>query len=113
MNAFLQLLAAALVSVSLSLLLLRILSAPLTRVLERVCQDADAAAFWRSYTWAMLTMSPLLVSLAVQMLWSASDPLDAFRAVLMASLGGLLLGLHVLGKRLVQFIGAPAGRGTP
>jgi hypothetical protein len=44
------------------------------------------------------------------MLWPTSDPLDAFRAVLMATLGGLLLGLHVLGKRLVQFIGAPGGR---
>ena len=47
MSTLIALLAAALVSVSLSLLLLRILSDPLTRVLERVCQDADAAAFWR------------------------------------------------------------------
>lgn len=113
MNAVLQLLATAVLSVALSLLLLRILSGPLTRVLERVCQDDAAVAFWRSYTGLMLTLAPLLLALAVQMLWRASDPLDLFRAVLLASLGGLLAGLHILGQRLAQFIGAAAARSTP
>lgn len=110
MNAIIALLAAALVSVSLSLVVLRILSDPLAKVLDRVCQDACAAAFWLSYTRLMLTIAPLLVALAAQMFSRFDDPLDAFRLILMASLGGLLFGLHMVGTRLVQFIRMPSSR---
>lgn len=110
MNALIPLLAAALVSVTLSLVVLSILSGPLAKVLDRTCQDACAAAFWLSYTRLMLTIAPLLVALAAQMFARFDDPLDAFRLVLMATLGGLLFGLHMVGTRLVQFIRMPQGR---
>ena len=107
MNPLIQLLMATVISVSLSLAVLGLLSRPLARVLARICPDEPAAAFWLSYTQVMLTISPLLVTLAVDWFAGTEQPLTAVRLTLMAALVGLLVGLHAVGRRLGQFVRLP------
>lgn len=104
MTPLLQLLMATLISVCLSLAVLRILSGPLARVLARVCPDEPAAAFWLSYTQVMLTIAPLLVTLVVGLFAGSDQPLTALRLTVMAALLGLLVGLHAVGRWLGQFV---------
>lgn len=107
MNPLVQLLVASLISVFSSLAALRLLSQPLARVLARICPDHDAAAFWLSYTQVMLTIAPLLATLAVDGFATAEHPLAAIRLTLMAALVGLLVGLFAVGRRLGQFVRVP------
>jgi len=110
MNASLHLLVAALVSVSMSLAVLRLLSRPLARVLTRICPDEAAAAFWLSYTQVMLTIAPLLAALAIDGYAHTDQPLVAIRLTVMAALVGLLVGLYAVGRRLGQFVRLPDAR---
>lgn len=107
MSPLVQLLLASLVSVSLSLGVLRLLSPPLMRVLSRICPDEAAAAFWLSYTQVMLTIAPLLATLAADGFVGTDHPLAAIRLTLMAALVGLLIGLYAVGRRLGQFVRLP------
>lgn len=107
MSALVQLLVASLISVSLSLVVLRQLSRPLVHVLARICPDKAAAAFWLSYTQVMLTIAPLLATLVVDGFASAGQPLTSIRLTLMAALIGLLVGLYAVGRRLGQFVKLP------
>jgi len=107
MNAYLLLFVEALTSVAISLAVLYVLSRPLLNILTRICPDEQAAAFWSSYTKLMLMIAPLLLVLAVDLFSHFSDPLDSLRLALLATLGGLLLGLHAIGKRLGQFVRTP------
>ncbi len=110
MNAFLQLLVAALISVSMSLAVLRLLSRPLARMLARICPDEAAATFWLSYTQVMLTIAPLLATLVVDGFAGTDQPLAALRLTVMATLVGLLVGLYAVGHRLGQFVRLPDAR---
>jgi len=102
-----HLLVAAIVSLSLSLAVLWLLSPPLRRVLTVLCPDEAASAFWVSYTQIMLTLAPLLATLAVQG-WVGTDfGLRAIRWTLMAAMLGLLVGLHVVGRRLGRHVRTP------
>lgn len=107
MNAYLQLFVASLVSIGISLVVLRVLSVPLINVLSRICPDEQAAIFWLSYTRVMLVIAPLLLVLMVDLLAPAGRPLDGLRLALMAALGGLLIGLHSVGRRLGRFVQTP------
>ena len=111
MNAYLLLFVESLTSVAISLAVLYVLSRPLLNILARICPDEQAAAFWLSYTKLMLMLAPLLLVLAVDLFSHFSDPLDSLRLALLAALGGLLLGLHAIGKRLGQFVRAPQNPG--
>lgn len=108
MNAYVQLFSATFISIAVSFAVLRVLSGPLMNVLARICPDEQAAAFWLSYTKVMLMIAPLLLVLAVDLFAHFSDPLGNLRLALMAALGGLLIGLRSIGKRLGQFVKAPA-----
>ncbi|MBI3149152.1 MAG: hypothetical protein HYZ17_11640 [Betaproteobacteria bacterium] len=112
MNAYFLLFAESLISVVVSLAVLYVLSGPLVNVLVRICPDEQAAVFWLCYTRVMLTIAPLLLVLAVDMFTHFSDPLDSLRLALMAVLGGLLIGLLSIGKRLGQFVTAPRQPGS-
>lgn len=107
MNTYSLLFAQFLISALLSLAVLLVLSRPLISVLCRVCPDDQAAAFWLSYTKVMLMIAPLLFVLVSGLFTHLSDPLDNIRFTLIATLGGLLIALRVIGKRLGQFIVAP------
>lgn len=107
MSAYFLLFAECLVSVAMSLAVLYVLSGPLVNVLRRICPDEPAAVFWLSYTKVMLMIAPLLLVLTVDMFAHFSDPMDSLRLALMAALGGLLLGLHSIGKRLGRFVATP------
>ncbi len=114
MNHILPLLLECLLSIGLSLLILRILNRPLVGLLERLCPDAAAAAFWCSYTQLMLTLAPLLGVLLLDLLIVSGDLGAKLRYGLIASLGGLLFGLWVIGQRLSRFIeAADAARSAP
>ncbi len=110
MNALTQLLLAALISVSMSLAVLRLLSRPLARVLAHTCPDEAAAGFWLSYTQVMLTIAPLLATLVVDGFAGVDQPLAAIRLTVMAALVGLLVGLYAVGRRLGQFVRLPDAR---
>lgn len=107
MSALVQLLVASLISVSLSLVVLRLLSRPLAHVLTRICPDEAAAGFWLSYTQVMLTIAPLLATLVVDGFVGADQPLASIRLTLMAALVGLLVSLYAVGRRLGQFVRQP------
>ena len=107
MNAYIQLFAASLISIAISFTVLRVLSSPLMNILSRICPDEQAAAFWLSYTKVMLMIAPLLLVLMVDMFAHFSNPLDSLRLALIAALGGLLIGLHSIGKRLGNFVKTP------
>lgn len=107
MNAYVQLLAVSLISVAVSFAVLHVLSNPLMNILSRICPDEQAAAFWLSYTKVMLMIAPLLLVLVVDMYAHFINPLDSVRLSLVAALGGLLIGLHSIGKRLGQFVKVP------
>ena len=110
MNALVQLLVAALISLSMSLAVLRLLSRPLARVLTRICPDEAAATFWLSYTQVMLTIAPLLATLAIDGYAGTHHPLVAVRLTVMAALVGLLVGLYAVGRRLGEFVRPPGVR---
>ena len=114
MNDTLPLLCECLLSVLLSLAILSLLSRPLAGLLGRLCPDAESAAFWRSYTQLMLTLAPLLCVLLLDLLVYSGDLSAKLRYGLIASLGGLLSGLWIVGRRLAQFIdAAEAQRSLP
>ncbi|QDF95107.1 hypothetical protein CJ010_00330 [Azoarcus sp. DD4] len=95
------------VSIAISTLVLIVLSRPLIDVLRQLCPDAPAAAFWLSYTRLMLTIAPLLLVLLSDMFDRLADPVASLRLTLLASLGGLLVGLYTVGKRLNRFLAVP------
>ena len=112
MNAYILLFVELLISVAASLTVLHVLSQPLVNVLSRICPDQQAADFWLSYTRVMLMIAPLLLVLTVDLLTHFSNPMDNLRLALMAALGGLLIGMLSIGKRLGRFVIAPQNTGS-
>lgn len=104
MNSHLLLFIELLISIAASLAVLGVLSRPLVNVLCRICPDEQAATFWLSYTKVMLMITPLLLVLMVDLFTRFNNPMDNLRVALMVALGGLLLGLKSIGKRLSQSI---------
>ncbi|HLO62279.1 MAG TPA: hypothetical protein VK165_04865 [Azonexus sp.] len=104
MPTALSLLLECLISALFSLLILRVLSRPLGGLLEQLCPDSESAAFWRSYSQIMLALAPLLCVLVIDLLVPSGDPATKLRVGLIASLGGLLFGLWIVGRRLGRFI---------
>lgn len=114
MNTTLPLLLECALSIVLSLTILRVLNQPLAGLLERLCPDKESATFWRSYTQLMLALAPLLCVLPLNLFIAGSDLAIKLRYGLIASLGGLLFGLWIVGKRLGRFIDvAEAKRSAP
>lgn len=107
MNGYFLLLVEAATSLTVSLAVLYALSRPLMNVLQRICPDEQAAAFWLSYTKIMLLIAPLLLVLMADLFADFSDPMDTWRFSLIVALGGILIGLYNIGKRLGQFVAAP------
>lgn len=113
MNAYISWFAELLIGLAVSLAVLRALSGRLLDLLAKLCPDEHAARFWLSYTQVMLMIVPLLLVLSVGLFAHFSNPLDNLRLALIATLGGLLAGLHRVGKRLGQFIVAPQSPRSP
>lgn len=111
MNAYVLLGAESLLCVAASLGVLYVLSRPLMNVLTCICPDDEAASFWLSYTRLMLMLAPLIMVLAVDLFTHFSNPLDTLRLALIASLGGLLVGLHAVGKRIGLYVNEPQREG--
>lgn len=107
MNAYLQLLLEMLISVAASMIVLRTLTIPLLRTLEHICPDEPSASFWLSYTRVMLVIAPLILVLVMDSFSRYGNPLDSMRMTVLAALGGLLVGMHLLGRMLGRFIRAP------
>jgi hypothetical protein len=92
-----------LISITVSLLVLYVLADPLVKILSLICPVEQAAIFWLSYTKIVLTIAPLVLVLSVDMLSHLNDPMENLRLALIAALGGVLIGLHLVGKRLEKF----------
>jgi len=107
MNTYLLLLLELLISVAASLLVLRILANPLIRTLGRICPDEESAGFWLSYTQVMLVIAPLILVLLMDLFSRYGTPQDSLRLALLATLSGLLAGLHLIGSRLGRFVTLP------
>jgi hypothetical protein len=103
MDAYLLLLAEFAISAALSLAVLAALSRPLMNVLRLTCPNEQAAIFWLTYTRVMLTVTPLLFVFIISLVSFSGNPLDSLRLTVIAALGGLLIGLRVIGKRLDNF----------
>ena len=104
MDAYLLLSLEMLVSVAASMIVLRILAAPLSRTLEHICPDEQSASFWLSYTRVMLVIAPLILVLIVDSFSRYSAAPESLRMTVLATLTGLLLGMYLLGKRMGAFI---------
>jgi hypothetical protein len=111
MNAYVLLVSESLLCLAASLAVLHALSRPLMNVLSRICPDEQAASFWLSYTKLMLMLAPLLMVLTVDLFTHFSNPMDTLRLALIAALGGLLAGLHAVGKRIGQYVSVPRKEG--
>lgn len=107
MNVYLLLLLEMLISVAASMVVLRALTTPLLRTLEHICPDEQSASFWLSYTRVMLVIAPLILVLVMDSFSRYDNPLDSLRLTLLAALGGLLVGMHLLGRQLGRFIHTP------
>ncbi|MGQ0709947.1 MAG: hypothetical protein ACT4NV_09395 [Rhodoferax sp.] len=107
MSALSTLALQATVSVLCSLLLLALLHRPLTRTLQRLCPDGDAAGFWWAYASAMLVAGPLALVLLVNLLAPGASTVDQLRGALLTTLCGLLWGMYLLGERLGAFVSRP------
>lgn len=111
MNAYVLLLGECLASLATSLVVLAVLSRPLVDVLARICPDEQAAAFWLSYSKVMLTIAPLLLVLATGLLSPFTGSMAGLRLTMIATLGGLLIGLQVIGRRLGRYVAVPPRSG--
>lgn len=107
MNAYVLLVTESLISIAVSLAVLYVLSGPLVSLLRQICPGEHAALFWLQYTRMMLMIAPLLLVLTVDMFTHFSDPKDSLRLALIATLSGLLIGLHVIGQRVGRFVTLP------
>lgn len=107
MNIYLLLFSKLLVSLVMSVIVLSVLSRPLVAILGRICPEEEGAIFWGSYTKVMLVIAPFLLVLVIDFFSHFANPLDSFRLTLISALAGLLIGLHVIGKRIGQFATAP------
>lgn len=96
-----------------NLLILKLLARPLHGVLCRLCPDETAASFWLAYSHIMLLLAPVLLVLLVNLLAASVAAEARLQLGLIASVGGLMLGLHTVGKRLGQFITVPAPQPAP
>jgi len=108
MSALSTLALQAAISVLCSLLLITLLRKPLTRTLNRLCPDADAADFWWAYASAMLLGAPLALVLLVNLFAPGATAVDQLRGALLTSLCGLLWGMHLLGRRISAFVTMPS-----
>ena len=112
MNAYLLLLLEMLISVAASMVVLRIMTSPLLRTLELICPEKQSANFWISYTRVMLVIAPLILVLLMDAFSRYSDPLDGLRMTVLATLVGLLVGMHILGRWLGRFVRLPEVTGS-
>ena len=113
MNPIVLLGAQALVSLAASTAVLAALSRPLADTLEITCPDRAAAGFWLRYAQAMLVIAPLVLVLAMEWVTPSLQPEQKLRFALLVSLGGLLLALRAVGKRMGQFVPvAPLSKGA-
>lgn len=103
MSAVALIIVKVLISLTVSLAVLRMLSGPLENVLVRLCPDAQVADFWVTYTRVMLIIAPLLLVPSVDVLTRYATPSDSLHFALIAALSGLLIGLYAVGHRLSQF----------
>ena len=85
MSSLLTLALQAATSLLCSLMLIFLLRTPLTRTLNRLCPDADAAAFWWAYATAMLVAAPLALVLMVNLIAPGATTVDQLRAALLTS----------------------------
>ena len=83
------------------------LSTPLKETIEQICPNEQAARFWLTYTRIMLVIAPLILVLIVDMMTNFASPIDSLRMTLLATLGGLLIGLHRVGLKLGRFVVTP------
>ncbi|WP_432722741.1 hypothetical protein R0381_001500 [Jeongeupia wiesaeckerbachi] len=107
MNFALVLLTEAALSITISLIVLRVLSDPLVELLAQLCPDVQSARFWLSYSQLMLIIAPLLLVLFTDAVVNAGGAAPSLRLALIAVLAGLLFSLYLIGRRLGAFITAP------
>ncbi|WP_062791310.1 hypothetical protein [Aquitalea pelogenes] len=108
MADILPLLLKCVLSLAISAIVIRILQRHLAALLQRLCQDATAAAFWRDYTWLTLAMVPLVLLIISDWLFWDADVVDNLRVSLLSILGGLLFGLIKIKRHIDRFISIPA-----
>ncbi len=86
-------------SLTLSTIVLLVIATPLRRLLQNLSHSEEQALFWLAYTRTMLFISPLLMVILVGALADA-DGLAHIKVTLISALGGLLLGLMIIGRKM-------------
>lgn len=107
MYPYLMLLLELSISAAASAAVLHTLTVPLRQTLEKVCPDEQSAGFWLTYTKVMLVITPLMLVLIVDLFNRYSSPMDSLRMAMLATLGGLLIGMHRIGGKLGRFVVLP------
>ncbi|MEE9352326.1 MAG: hypothetical protein V3U78_08700 [Thiotrichaceae bacterium] len=86
-------------SLTLSSIVLLTLATPLRKLLQNLSHSNEQAFFWLAYTRTMLFISPLLMVILVGALADA-EGLAHIKVTLISALGGLLLGLMIIGRKM-------------
>jgi len=86
-------------SLTLSTIVLLIVATPLRKLLQNLSHSDAQAYFWLAYTRTMLFISPLLMVILVGALADA-EGLAHIKVTLISALGGLLLGLMIIGRKM-------------
>lgn len=89
------------ISLLVSLLSSRMIRQPLYHVLQDICPTERQAAFWVTYTRAILFLAPLLCVLLVDLSSDGHDALFSLRATLLAAITGTLIALLFLGRQVI------------
>lgn len=78
-----------------------------TVLLQRLCQDATTAAFWKDYTRLTLVLVPLVLLILTDWLFTDASIVDSLRICLLSIFAGLLLGLIKIKRHIDRFIFIP------
>ena len=100
MNPILMFTAEIIMSLCLSTALIFIVTHPLRNAVRDLCPTEKQAAFWVSYTQIMLTLTPLLLVLTVDVMSTTNDALENIQITLISALVGLLIGMIIVGKKI-------------
>lgn len=100
MSKILALSAAISVSLILSTIVAVVMTKPLRGVLQQLCLDGDAGAFWIPFTTVIFYVTPLLFTMLFEGPLVAPDLVNIVRTALASSLFGAFAALLVVGYQV-------------
>lgn len=112
MSSGLSLLLAIVVNLGLSVILVYVMSVPLRRVLNALCESGEATQFWVSFTSVMLFIAPLLFAVYVVSPDAGLGAAQIVRRTLLATLFGASTALLIVGFKIAGAAPRPGAKAS-